>query len=88
MFHYFRKTAVAVAVMLLSAGFCYADYKVDDLQGPSGVSTQWVVINDAAETFGASHSEAIRISADLLSTGDAVLNVICGNAANSKSFVS
>ncbi len=85
MFHYFRKTAVAVAVMLLSAGFCYADYKVDDLQGPSGVSTQWVVINDAAETFGASHSEAIRISADLLSTGDAVLNVISGNSENTVS---
>ena len=79
---YFRKTAMLfgiIAVMFLSAE-AFADYRFDDLQGPSGVSSQWVIINNEGDTFGASHSEGIRISGDLLSTGDAVLNVITGNS--------
>ena len=64
----------------MSAGMAFADYQFDDLQGPSGVSTQWMVINDTGETFGASYSESVRISADLLSSGTARLDVISGNS--------
>ncbi|MBR0249242.1 MAG: hypothetical protein IJQ70_09740 [Synergistaceae bacterium] len=77
-----RKAALVLAVIAISAGISYADYQFDDLQGPSGVSSQWVVINDTNDTFGASHSEAVRISADLLTSGIARLDVISGNSAN------
>ena len=71
-----------LAIAIFSAGIVYADYQFDDLQGPSGVGSQWVVINDTNDTFGASHSEAVRISADLLTSGTARLDVISGNSAN------
>ncbi len=79
---YKRKIMLILAVVVMSAGFfpAYADYQFDDLQGPSGVSTQWVVINDTNDTFGASYGEAVRISADLLSSGTAILNVLSGNS--------
>ena len=71
-----------IAVIVLSAGTCFADYQFDDLEGPSGVSSQWMVINEGADTFGGSHSEAVRISGDLLSEGTAVLNVLSGSSLN------
>lgn len=77
-----RRAALVLAAIAISAGISYADYQFDDLQGPSGVSSQWVVINDTNDTFGASHSEAVRISADLLTSGTARLDVLSGNSAN------
>ncbi|MBR4195203.1 MAG: hypothetical protein IKQ95_00650, partial [Synergistaceae bacterium] len=75
-----RLTLFTAFFITMSAGMAFADYQFDDLQGPSGVSTQWMVINDTGETFGASYSEAVRISADLLSSGTARLDVISGNS--------
>lgn len=80
-----RKTALILAALCVSSGTAFADYQFDDLQGPSGVSTQWVVINDTGDTFGASHSEAVRISADLLTSGTAVLDVLSGKSVNAVS---
>ena len=74
-----------IAVMVFSAGICSADYQFDDLPGPSGVSSQWMVINDTNDTFGASYSEPVNISADLLTSGTAVLNVLSGNSVNTVS---
>ena len=51
-----RKAALllsVVAVVALTAGVCSADYQFDDLPGPSGVSSQWMVINETGDTFGA-----------------------------------
>lgn len=59
-----------------------ADYKFDDIMGPSGISYQWMVINQTGDTFGASHSTPIDLSADVLSEGDAVLEVLSGNSAS------
>ena len=78
----FRNYTLIFAVIVLSAGISFADYQFDDLQGPSGISSQWMVINDTDDTFGASYSETVRISADLLSSGTAVLDVVSGNSAN------
>ena len=64
--------------MAMPAGICSADYQFDDLDGPSGKGSQWVVINDTGDTFGASYSEAMRISSDLLTAGTAILNVVNG----------
>ena len=80
-----RKAALilsVVAVMAMSAGICRADYRFDDLPGPSGVSSQWMVINDTNDTFGATYSEPVKISADLLTSNTAVLNVLSGNSDN------
>ena len=80
-----RKAALllsVVAVTAMFAGVCFADYQFDDLPGPSGVSSQWMVINDTNDTFGASYSEPVRISADLLTSGTAILNVLSGNSVN------
>ncbi|MBQ3456168.1 MAG: hypothetical protein IJG36_07005, partial [Synergistaceae bacterium] len=80
-----RKAALllsVVAVTAMFAGVCSADYQFDDLPGPSGVSSQWMVINDTNDTFGASYSEPVRISADLLTSGTAILNVLSGNSVN------
>ena len=78
-----RKTALllsVVAVTVLTAGVCSADYSFDDLDGPSGKGTQWMVLNDTADNFGAPYSTPIRVSADLLTAGSAILNVLSGNS--------
>lgn len=83
---YFRKTAAVLALtaaMFFAGGLnekAFSDYRFDDLQGPSGVSAQWVVINNGNDTIGGTHTTPIRISSDILSTGDAVLNVLTGEA--------
>ena len=68
-----------IAVFFLSAQPSRADYQFDDIEGPSGISSQWVIINDETDTFGATHTEALRISADLLTPGTAAINVINGS---------
>lgn len=77
-----RKSSIIFTALLLLSGSAFADYRFDDLQGPSGTSTQWMVINDTNDTFGASYSEPVRISADLLTSGIARLDVLSGNSAN------
>ncbi|MBQ6113380.1 MAG: hypothetical protein IJL10_03855 [Synergistaceae bacterium] len=77
------KKILILALIALSAVPVFADYRVDDLLGPSGLSTQWIVINEAGDTFGASNQIPIRISGDILSSGtDAILNVINGSSDN------
>ena len=80
-----RKSSALLAALILLAGTAQADYLFDDLQGPSGISTQWMVINDTDDTFGASYTEPVRISADLLTSGTARLDVLSGNSANTVS---
>ena len=60
---------------------CWADYQFDDLMGPSGSSYQWMVLNDGGETFGGSHLLSVDVSGDVLTTNDAVLNVLSGTSA-------
>ena len=82
--HTLRKAALllsVIAIAALTSGVCFAEYQFDDLEGPSGISTQWMVLNDSAGTFGAAYDTPIRISADLLSTGTATLNVQTGTSA-------
>lgn len=80
--HKITKAAIILAVIVITAGTASADYQFDDLQGPSGVSSQWMVINDTNDTFGGSYSDAVRISADLLTSGTAILDVLSGSSAN------
>ncbi len=70
---------IMIAVFFLSALPSIADYQFDDIEGPSGISSQWVIINDEFDTFGATHTEAIRISGDLLTANTATVNVINGS---------
>ena len=79
---HFRFTAGVVFILAVSASIGLADYRFDDLYGPSGISGQWMILNDAHDTWGASHTTAIDVSGDLLSDTDAVLNVLSGNADN------
>ncbi|MBQ7544212.1 MAG: hypothetical protein IJT02_04630 [Synergistaceae bacterium] len=79
----FRKTAgvlaaLAVVSCLASAG--YSDYKFDDLYGPSGVSYQWMVLTDAGETIGDTHTNPIDVSGDMLTSDTPVLNVLSGKS--------
>ena len=60
---------------------CWADYQFDDLMGPSGISYQWMVLNDGGETFGGSHLVSVDVSGDVLTNNDAVLNVLSGTSA-------
>ena len=71
-----------LAALFGGVSIAYADYQFDDLMGPSGISYQWMVINETGDTFGASHSTAVDISGDVLSGGDAVLEVQSGNSAS------
>ena len=76
-----RKAALllsVIAVMVSTAGIGHADYQFDDVLAGSGKGSQWVIINDGQDTFGASYSEAIQISSDILTPGTARLNVING----------
>ena len=79
----FRKTAgvlAALAVVSCLATAGYSDYQFDDLYGPSGISYQWMVLNDGGETFGDTHSVSIDVSGDILTSGTAVLNVLNGKS--------
>ncbi|MBQ3449636.1 MAG: hypothetical protein IJG34_07065 [Synergistaceae bacterium] len=69
-----------LAVLLCPCAF--GDYQFDDLQGPSGVSYQWMILNNASNTFGASHEFPIDVSGDVLTTGDATLEVLNGNSVS------
>lgn len=73
---------IMIAVFFFSALPSIADYQFDDINGPSGISSQWVIINDETDTFGASHSQAMQISADLLTSGTAAINVINGTPSS------
>lgn len=75
----FTKSALVLSLVAVVSP-AYADYKFDDLYGPSGVSYQWMVLNKANDTFGESHTEAIDVSGDVLTTGDAVLDVLSGRS--------
>lgn len=82
----FRSTArvfFALAVICcMYAGPAFSDYEFDDLYGPSGISYQWMIINDNGETFGDTHSNPLNVSGDLLTTQDPVLNVTSGKSAS------
>lgn len=81
----FRSTAGLLIIFAVIFGFAAsgrADYKFDDIAGPSGRSYQWMILNKAGDTIGESHRVAIDISGDVLTTGDAVLNVLSGQSEN------
>ena len=69
-----------VLAALLSASIAFADYRFDDLMGPSGISYQWMVLNDNGDTFGGSHLLSVDVSGDVITNNDAVLNVLSGNS--------
>lgn len=77
---YSRKIAGVIIFLAVMTGVGYADYQFDDLLGPSGVSYQWMMLNNGGETFGAKHAVPIDISGDILTTGDAILEVENGNS--------
>ncbi|MBQ7592717.1 MAG: hypothetical protein IJU48_00010 [Synergistaceae bacterium] len=80
---YLRKIAgILIIFAVMSGGLAYADYQFDDLLGPSGVSYQWMMLNNGGETFGAKHAVAIDVSGDILTTGDAILEVQNGDSAS------
>lgn len=79
--HQIRKAALfmsVIAAIIMSVSISSADYQFDDVDGPSGISSQWVVLNDWYETVGGSHSLPIQISADLL-TSQMRIDVVNGN---------
>lgn len=79
----FRKAAGVVtmlAVMSVFGGISRADYRFDDLGGPSGKSYQWMILNEAGDTFGDDHSVAVDVSGDVITADEAVLNVINGTS--------
>ena len=69
-----------VLAALLSASIAFADYRFDDLMGPSGISYQWMVLNDNGDTFGGSHLLSVDVSGDIITNNDAVLNVLSGTS--------
>ena len=74
----YLSAALVLAVFFMLSGRSYAEYNFDDLLG-NGKSPQWMIITDAADTFGGPGSEALDISGDLLSDpNDAILNVLNG----------
>lgn len=80
-----RFSVAAGVILILAVLLCScanADYQFDDLQGPSGVSYQWMILNNASNTFGASHEFAIDVSGDVLTTGGALLEVLNGDSVS------
>ena len=73
---------VIIILAVLSCSGAFADYQFDDLQGPSGVSYQWMILNNSSGTFGASHEYAIDVSGDVLTTGESLLNVLNGDSVS------
>ena len=71
---------LAFAVSFLFSSNSWADYQFDDLMGPSGISYQWMILNDNGDTFGNSHSSAIDVSGDILTNNSAQLNVLSGQS--------
>lgn len=79
----FRKTAgilIMFAAVFGVSRYAEANYRFDDLYGPSGISFQWMVLNDSYQTFGGSHKISMDVSGDLLTTGEAVLRVLTGES--------
>ncbi len=80
-----RFIIAAGTLSILAVGLCgvtYADYQFDDLEGPSGKSYQWMILNKAANTFGDSHKSAIDVSGDVLMNEESVLDVLSGKSEN------
>ena len=76
------RVCIALAVICcLHTGPAFSKYAFDDLYGPSGISYQWMILNDNGETFGDTHTNTMDVSGDLLSTTNPVLNVISGKPA-------
>ena len=69
---------ILAGMFLGSPGYC--EYRFDDIQGPSGISNQWMIINNAGDTFGASHTTPINVSGDVITTDEALLNVLNGDS--------
>ncbi len=80
---HFRNPAgllLVLAAIFLCASSSSADYQFNDLMGPSGISYQWMVLNDGGETFGGSHKVSADVSGDVITNNDAVLNVLSGTS--------
>lgn len=67
---YLRTAAGLLLAVLLLGNAALADYRFDDLGGPSGISAQWLIIGNTGNTYGGSHTTAIDVSADLTSGND------------------
>ncbi|MBQ7154628.1 MAG: hypothetical protein IJR85_03605 [Synergistaceae bacterium] len=79
-----KRFHAGILVILAAVFACvspgYADYRFDDLMGPSGISYQWMILNNSGFTFGDSHSTAIDVSGDMVSGSEALLEVLSGKA--------
>lgn len=74
----FSRFAGVIFILALFTGSAgAAGYRFDDLYGPSGISYQWMVVNESG-TFGATHQTAIDVSSDLVLSDLGVVNVING----------
>ena len=73
--------AVLAVVCCMHTEPAFSEYAFDDLDGASGKSYQWMIINKNGETFGDTHSNALDVSGDLLTTDNPVLNVTSGTSA-------
>ena len=76
----FKLAAGVILTLAAMALPARADYRFDDLMGPSGKSYQWMVINDSGNTFGDSHLEAVDVSGDVLTSDSSVINVLNGQS--------
>lgn len=79
----FRSTAGLLLIFAVLFGWVtqgQADYKFDDLYGPSGKSYQWMILNRAGDTIGESHTVAIDVSGDVVTNGNSILNVLSGQS--------
>lgn len=78
-----RTTAGLLCIFAVIFGFASsgrADYKFDDIYGPSGRSYQWMILNRAGDTVGESHRVAIDVSGDVINASDSILNVLSGTS--------
>ena len=74
-----------IAAVIFAAGICSANYQFDDVLKNGVENPQWVIVNEAGDTFGGNHTEAIRVSADVMTSGTAVIDVLSGTSAGTVS---
>ena len=65
---------VALLCLLLSGTEAGADYRFDDLFGPSGVGAQWMVITGGMDTVGDAAAQVpMKVSGDIVSDRSSVV---------------
>lgn len=64
--------ALCLSCLLLTGGKAEANYRFDDLHGPSGVGAQWVVITGGMETLGDTAAEPLDVRGEIVSGRNSV----------------